>query len=104
MEKVTGRQKTAIVTGVTGQDGYIMAEKLLAKNYVVHGVVRRLSRPSEDVKLLQDQGMSVLHGDIADPVFVSGVIKDIQPDEFYNFAAMSYVWYSFKKPSRDLSR
>lgn len=97
--------KTALITGVTGQDGAYLAEFLLSKNYVVHGIKRRTSLFNTDRidHLYQDphvdQRNFVLHyGDMTDSMSLTRVIQQIQPDEIYNLAAQSHVAVSFEEP------
>ncbi|TXH98094.1 MAG: GDP-mannose 4,6-dehydratase [Rheinheimera sp.] len=99
------QQKVALITGITGQDGSYLAEFLLAKNYIVHGIKRRSSSlntgridhiyqdPHEDSPQL------VLHyGDMTDGSNLASLIRKIQPDEIYNLAAQSHVAVSFEAP------
>src|SRR5665647_860762 len=97
--------KTALITGVTGQDGAYLAEYLLKKGYVVHGINRRSSLfNTERVDhLYQDPHVDkrdfILHyGDLTDSMNVTKVIQECQPDEIYNLAAMSHVKVSFDTP------
>ena len=97
--------KTALITGVTGQDGAYLAEYLLKKGYVVHGIKRRSSLfNTERVDhLYQDPHVDkrdfILHyGDLTDSMNVTKVIQECQPDEIYNLAAMSHVKVSFDTP------
>lgn len=97
--------KTALITGVTGQDGAYLAEYLLKKDYVVHGIKRRSSLfNTERVDhLYQDPHVDerdfILHyGDLTDSMNVTKVIQECQPDEIYNLAAMSHVKVSFDTP------
>jgi GDPmannose 4,6-dehydratase len=90
--------KTALITGVTGQDGAYLAEYLLKKGYVVHGIKRRSSLfNTERVDhLYQDPHVEkrdfILHyGDLTDSMNVTKIIQECQPDEIYNLAAMSHV-------------
>ena len=98
-------RKTAIITGITGQDGSYLAEFLLKKNYVVHGVKRRSSsfNTGRVDHLYQDPHQRdrnfILHyGDVTDAISVSSIIKIIKPDEIYNLAAQSHVAVSFEVP------
>src|SRR6201992_911844 len=101
-----GRKKVAFITGATGQDGAYLAELLLAKGYVVHGVKRRSSSfNTERVDhLYQDphEGKSVRfflhHGDLTDSTNLIRIIQETQPDEIYNLAAQSHVQVSFETP------
>ena len=97
--------KTALITGITGQDGAYLAELLLAKGYVVHGIKRRTSLFNTDRidHLYQDphesQPRMVLHyGDMTDSMSLVRVIQQVQPDEIYNLAAQSHVAVSFEEP------
>lgn len=97
--------KTALITGVTGQDGAYLAEFLLKKNYTVHGIKRRSSLFNTDRidNLYQDPHVSdrnfILHyGDMTDSSSLIRVIQQVQPDEIYNLAAQSHVAVSFEEP------
>ena len=97
--------KTALITGVTGQDGAYLAEYLLKKGYKVHGIKRRSSLfNTERVDhLYQDPHVEkrdfILHyGDLTDSMNVTRIIQESQPDEIYNLAAMSHVKVSFDTP------
>jgi GDPmannose 4,6-dehydratase len=93
--------KTAIVTGVTGQDGSYLSELLTANKYKVYGIYRRTS--SLNFSRLQDvikhKNFHLLEGDICDPYTVARILKVIKPDEYYNLAAQSHVATSFEQPS-----
>ncbi|MFA5300573.1 MAG: GDP-mannose 4,6-dehydratase, partial [Lutibacter sp.] len=98
-------QKTAFITGVTGQDGAYLSEFLLKKGYIVHGLKRRTSLFNTDRidHLYQDphvenQNFILHYGDMTDSTNLIRLIKDIQPDEIYNLAAMSHVAVSFETP------
>ena len=98
-------QKTAFITGVTGQDGAYLSEFLLKKGYIVHGLKRRSSLFNTDRidHLYQDPHVDhrnfILHyGDMTDSTNLTRLIKEIQPDEIYNLAAMSHVAVSFETP------
>ena len=93
--------KTAIVTGITGQDGSYLAELLLANKYKVYGVYRRSSSPNFHRlhNALKYKNFHLLEGDICDPYMISRMLKDIKPDEYYNLAAQSHVATSFEQPS-----
>lgn len=92
--------KSAIVTGVTGQDGSWMVEYLLKNtNLNVYGAVRRTSkRDLSNIEHIQDKRFSIIDLDIADSVSVSGVVEEVQPDFFINFAANSFVGSSWGMP------
>ena len=98
-------KKIALITGVTGQDGAYLSEFLLKKDYVVHGLKRRSSLFNTDRidHLYQDPHIEnrnfILHyGDMTDSTNLIRLIKEIQPDEIYNLAAMSHVHVSFEIP------
>lgn len=98
-------KKVALITGVTGQDGAYLTEFLLKKNYIVHGLKRRSSMFNTDRidHLYQDPHITdrnfILHyGDMTDSTNLIRLIKEIQPDEIYNLAAMSHVAVSFEIP------
>ncbi|MDQ2082033.1 GDP-mannose 4,6-dehydratase [Xanthobacteraceae bacterium Astr-EGSB] len=97
--------KTALITGVTGQDGAYLAELLLAKGYRVHGIKRRSSSfNSERVDhLYQDRHdpdvrLSLHYGDMTDATNLIRIIQEVQPTEIYNLAAQSHVQVSFETP------
>ncbi len=97
--------KTALITGVTGQDGAYLTEFLLRKNYFVHGIKRRASLLNTDRvdHLYQDPHESdrrfIMHyGDLIDSTNILRIIQQIQPDEIYNLAAQSHVQVSFETP------
>ncbi len=98
-------KKTALIFGVTGQDGSYLAEFLLKKNYIVHGVKRRSSsiNTGRIDHIYQDPYLKkrtfILHyGDITDSLLVTRLINQIRPDEIYNLAAQSHVAVSFESP------
>jgi GDPmannose 4,6-dehydratase len=97
--------KTALITGVTGQDGAYLAELLLGKGYHVHGIKRRASSFNTDRvdHLYQDPHESNLqfklhYGDLADSTNLIRIVQEVQPDEIYNLGAMSHVQVSFETP------
>ena len=99
------QQKTALITGITGQDGAYLAELLLEKGYKVHGIKRRASLFNTDRidHLYQDPHVKnpqlILHyGDMTDSMNLTRIIQETQPDEIYNLAAMSHVKVSFDTP------
>ncbi|MEJ2200029.1 MAG: GDP-mannose 4,6-dehydratase [Desulfuromonadaceae bacterium] len=98
-------KKVALITGITGQDGAYLAEFLLKKGYIVHGVKRRASLFNTDRidHLYQDPHVEnrdfILHyGDLTDSTNLIRIIQQVQPDEIYNLAAMSHVAVSFETP------
>ena len=97
--------KTALITGVTGQDGAYLAELLLKKGYQVHGIKRRSSLFNTDRvdHLYQDphvdnQRFKLHYGDLTDSTNLIRIVQQVQPDEIYNLAAMSHVAVSFEEP------
>ena len=92
--------KTALITGVTGQDGSFLAELLLEKGYVVHGMVRRSSMEKRTrIDHLNGHPAFHLHyGDLADSMSIVSLVNKIRPDEIYNLAAQSHVQVSFDVP------
>ena len=93
-----GGRKTAVITGVTGQDGSYLAELLLSKGYEVIGVVRRTSHDSyERIGHLLDR-VHVVAADLLDQHSLTTVIRDAKPDEVYNLAAQSFVPTSWNQP------
>jgi len=90
--------KKALVTGITGQDGSYLAELLLEQGYAVHGVVRRSSTETFD-RLAPFKDRLILHqADLLDQLSLFEVLKEVQPEEIYNLAAMSFVPTSWKQP------
>jgi GDPmannose 4,6-dehydratase len=96
--------KTALITGITGQDGSYLAELLLEKGYIVHGIIRRSSdfNTQRIDHLYTDKnlkGRFFLHfGDLADSSNLNRILERVQPDEVYNLGAMSHVMVSFELP------
>lgn len=97
--------KTALITGVTGQDGSYLAELLLEKGYRVHGIKRRASsfNTQRIDHLYQDQheqdvNFTLHYGDLTDSTNIIRIIQEVQPDEIYNLGAMSHVKVSFDSP------
>ena len=97
--------KKALITGITGQDGSLLAEFLLDKNYEVHGIKRRSSLINTDRidHLYQDpheDGRKFIlhHGDLTDATSLIRIIQEVKPDEIYNLAAQSHVLVSFEEP------
>ena len=96
--------KTAIITGISGQDGSYLAELLLEKDYEVWGVLRRHSQPEYQSNRLEEAGiynhpfLHLVYGDVTDFSSMCHLVKDVQPDEIYNLAAQSHVKISFDQP------
>jgi GDPmannose 4,6-dehydratase len=98
--------KTALITGITGQDGAYLAELLIAKGYDVHGVKRRSSSfNTQRIDHLYDYDhgtkkhhLTLHHGDLTDSSSLIHIVQKVQPDEIYNLAAQSHVAVSFEEP------
>jgi GDPmannose 4,6-dehydratase len=100
-----GKQKVALITGITGQDGSYLAEFLLEKGYIVHGIKRRASSFNTERidHIYQDPHIDhrdlILHyGDLTDTSNLVRIIQECQPDEIYNLGAQSHVAVSFESP------
>jgi GDPmannose 4,6-dehydratase len=100
-----GTQKRALITGITGQDGAYLAEFLLDKGYVVHGIKRRASLFNTDrIDHLYrdphatDRRMILHYGDLTDATNLIRIVQEVRPDEIYNLAAQSHVAVSFETP------
>src|SRR5215467_9612147 len=98
-------RKTALLTGITGQDGAYLAEFLLAKDYMVHGIKRRASlfNTKRIDHLYQDPHVAsrrfiLHHGDMTDSSSLVHITEQVQPDEIYNLAAQSHVAVSLEEP------
>ncbi|AHW60963.1 GDPmannose 4,6-dehydratase [Draconibacterium orientale] len=98
-------KKVALITGITGQDGAYLAEYLIKKGYIVHGIKRRASMFNTERidHIYQDPQLDnrnlILHyGDLTDSLNLTRIIQEVQPDEIYNLAAMSHVQVSFDTP------
>lgn len=98
-------QKTALITGVTGQDGAYLSEYLLKKGYMVHGIKRRTSLFNTDRidhiyedPHVEGRRFKLHYGDLTDSMNLTRIIQETQPDEIYNLAAMSHVAVSFETP------
>lgn len=97
--------KTALITGITGQDGAYLTEFLLKKGYEVHGVKRRSSLLNTDRidhlyedPHVENKRLTLHYGDLTDSMNLTRIIQEVQPDEIYNLAAMSHVKVSFDTP------
>ena len=98
-------KKTALITGVTGQDGAYLAELLLEKGYEVHGIKRRTSLFNTDridhlyqEPHVKDRNFILHHGDLTDSSSLIRIMEKVRPDEVYNLAAQSHVAVSFEEP------
>lgn len=94
--------KVALITGVTGQDGSYLSELLLDKGYKVYGLVRRTSQPTLGRSLINHlnahENFHLINGDLTDQASIDNAIKEVQPDEFYNLGAQSFVPESWRSP------
>src|SRR6056300_225281 len=97
--------KKALITGITGQDGAYLAEFLIDKGYIVHGIKRRTSRFITDridhlLKNHQEKNKNLIlhYGDLTDSSNLIRIINEVRPDEIYNLGAMSHVHVSFETP------
>ena len=100
-----GKQKVALITGITGQDGSYLAEFLLEKGYLVHGIKRRASSLNtqrvdhiyQDPHI-ENANFKLHYGDLSDTSNLIRIVKETQPDEIYNLGAQSHVAVSFESP------
>ncbi len=99
------QRKVALITGITGQDGSYLAELLLEKNYIVHGIKRRSSSLNTNRidhlyidPHIPNSSFFLHYGDLTDSTNILKVIKEVQPDEIYNLGAQSHVAVSFESP------
>ncbi len=105
MTKNSKKQKVALITGITGQDGSYLAEFLLEKGYIVHGIKRRASSFNTEridhiyqEPHINDAQFKLHYGDLTDSSNLIRILKEVQPDEIYNLAAQSHVAVSFESP------
>ena len=96
------KNKTALITGINGQDGSYLAEFLLGKGYLVHGTIRRSSQNNtqllKELSIDQQQKIKLHYGDLTDGINITRTIAETQPDEIYNLGAQSHVKVSFDSP------
>ena len=99
------KRKIALITGITGQDGAYLAEFLLKKNYIVHGIKRRASLINTDridhiyqEPYKKNRSFFLHYGDMTDSSSLIRIVKEVKPDEIYNLAAQSHVAVSFEEP------
>jgi GDPmannose 4,6-dehydratase len=94
------QNKTALITGITGQDGSYLAEFLLEKGYQVHGIIRRASSFNTERidHLHRNENLMLHYGDLTDTSNLVRIIKETEPDEIYNLGAQSHVAVSFESP------
>jgi GDPmannose 4,6-dehydratase len=90
--------KSALITGITGQDGYHLAELLHSKGYEVHGLIRGQHNPKRRIVETEQPFVNLIEGDLMDPSSLIRAMNLAKPDEVYNLAAISHVGYSFKTP------
>lgn len=90
--------KQALITGITGQDGYHLSELLHSKGYKVYGLIRGQHNPKRERVEREQPYINLIEGDLTDPVSLVKGINVSEPDEVYNLAAISHVGYSFKAP------
>ena len=102
---MSNQPKVALITGITGQDGSYLAEFLLKKGYIVHGIKRRASLFNTDRidHLYKDQheegvNMTLHYGDLTDSTNLIRLVQETEPDEIYNLAAQSSVFQSYMQP------
>jgi GDPmannose 4,6-dehydratase len=105
MQNLSTPIRTALITGITGQDGSYLTEFLLARGYRVHGIIRRSStfNTSRIDHLYNDPhdpagSLSLHDGDLTDATGLRRILEQVQPDEVYNLAAQSHVKVSFEQP------
>ena len=93
-------KKIALISGITGQDGSYLAELLLSKNYIVHGIKRKSSsfNTSRIDHIFNNKDLFLHYGDVTDSLSVNSLVEKIKPDEIYNLAAQSHVSVSFDLP------
>jgi len=95
------KKKKILILGVTGQDGSLMAKFLISKKFAVHGMVRKSATGNlKNInELINDKNFHIHHGDLLDTTSLERIIKNIKPDEIYNFADQDHVKWSFEIPS-----
>jgi len=99
---VTARTRTALITGITGQDGGHLAPLLHDKGYEVFGIIRGQSNLKKERLLEEFPYVQLIEADLLDPSSIIRAVDQSDPDEFYNLAAISHVGYSFKNPTLTL--
>jgi len=95
------KKKKVLILGVTGQDGSFMAKLMLDKNYSVFGLVRKSATGNlhNINEILSNRNFNICHGDLLDLISIEKIIREIKPDEIYNFADQDHVKWSFEIPS-----
>lgn len=96
---MTVSRPSALVTGITGQDGYHLTELLHAEGYEIHGLIRGQNNPRRAEFVARFPYVNLIEGDLTDPTSLVRAVDIANPDELYNLAAVSHVGYSFKNPS-----
>jgi GDPmannose 4,6-dehydratase len=96
--QAAGTGKSALITGITGQDGWYLAELLLSKGYRVYGLVRGQNNPKEPALRREFPAVTPLHGDVLDLPSLLRAMHTAEPDEVYNLAAVTFVAYSWQNP------
>ena len=91
------RMPTALITGITGQDGRFLAELLHAKGYTIYGMLKGQNNPQADLIKREHPYVEIVHGDLCDLSSLIGVLVTTEPDEVYNLAAISFVAMSFNQ-------
>lgn len=99
---MTARTRTALITGITGQDGGHLAPLLHDKGYEVYGIIRGQSNLKKERLLEEFPYVQLIEADLLDPSSIIRAVDQSDPDEFYNLAAISHVGYSFKNPTLTL--
>jgi len=92
------KMRTALITGITGQDGQYLAEFLIAKGYKVYGMVRGQHNPKQELVAQQIPALEFVDGDLLDQSSLMAALEITQPDEVYNLGAISFVPLSWKQP------
>ncbi len=95
---MTDTKKTALITGITGQDGGHLAELLHEKGYTIYGIIRGQHNPKREITEAEFPYVTLIEADLMDPSSLVRAVQISQPSEIYNLAAVSHVGYSFKNP------
>src|SRR3990172_11899590 len=90
--------KTALITGITGQDGVYLAEYLLQKDYRVFGLIRGQNNPKKEALLSEFPAIQLVPGDLLDQSSLFAAVEKAQPDEIYHLGAISFIPFSFQHP------
>ena len=94
-------KKKILILGVTGQDGSLLAEYLINKNILIYGLIRKSSNRNYKnlEKVIKNKNFSLVHGDVLDSFSIEKIIREVKPDEIYNFADQDHVRWSYQIPS-----